>query len=42
MVAAAWSRRLMNHDRGFLIQLYRWFPSILPVLTIIRPETETL
>src|ERR1700726_336735 len=31
--------RLTNHDRGFLIQLYRWFPSILQVLTIIRPET---
>jgi len=31
--------RLTNHDRWFLIQLYRWFPSILPVLTIIRPET---
>src|SRR6266516_1142872 len=28
-----------NHDRWFLIQLYRWFPSILQVLTIIRPET---
>jgi hypothetical protein len=23
----------------FLIQLYRWFPSILQVLTIVRPET---
>jgi hypothetical protein len=23
----------------FFIQLYRWFPSILKVLTIIRPET---
>src|ERR1700722_6075768 len=31
--------RLRNHDRWFLIQLYRWFPSILQVLTIIRPET---
>jgi hypothetical protein len=31
--------RLMNHDRWFLIQLYRWFPSILSVLTIVRPET---
>jgi transposase InsO family protein len=31
--------RLTNHDRWFLIQLYRWFPSILSVLTIIRPET---
>jgi hypothetical protein len=24
---------------GFLVQLYRWFPSILKVVTIIRPET---
>jgi hypothetical protein len=31
--------RLSNSDRWFLIQLYRWFPSILHVLTIIRPET---
>src|SRR5665648_555891 len=31
--------RLTNNDRWFLVQLYRWFPSILPVLTIIRPET---
>ncbi len=31
--------RFTNHDRLFLIQLYRWFPSILKVLTIIRPET---
>jgi transposase InsO family protein len=31
--------RLTNHDRWFLIQLYRWFPSILRVLTIIQPET---
>src|SRR6201987_1706041 len=31
--------RLTNHDRWFLIQLYRCFPSILQVLTIIRPET---
>jgi hypothetical protein len=23
----------------FFIQLYRWFPAILEVLTIIRPET---
>ena len=30
---------LTNHDRLFFIQLYRWFPSILEVLTIIRPET---
>src|SRR5712691_9455690 len=31
--------RLTNTDRWFYIQLYRWFPSILKVLTIIRPET---
>jgi transposase InsO family protein len=31
--------RLTNQDRWFLMQLYRWFPSILKVLTIIRPET---
>ena len=31
--------RLTNHDRLFFIQLYRWFPEILQVLTIIRPET---
>ena len=32
--------RLTNHDRWFLIQLYRWFPPILQVITIIRPETQ--
>jgi transposase InsO family protein len=31
--------RLTNNDRWFLIQLYRWFPSILRVLTIVQPET---
>src|SRR5476651_1706882 len=31
--------RLTNNDRWFLIQLYRWFPSTLNVLAIIRPET---
>src|SRR6187200_2248301 len=31
--------RLTNNDRLFLIQLYRWFPSILQILTIVRPET---
>ena len=31
--------RLTNHDRWFLIQLYRWFPAIVQVVTIIRPET---
>jgi transposase InsO family protein len=33
------SVRLANQDRWFFIQLYRWFPSIRKVLTIIRPET---
>src|SRR4249919_2094377 len=28
-----------NSDRLFLIQLYRWFQSVLKVITIIRPET---
>jgi len=31
--------RLTNNDRWFFIQLYRWFPSILQILTIIKPET---
>src|ERR1700692_4702409 len=31
--------KLANSDRWFFIQLYRWFPSILKVLTVIRPET---
>jgi transposase InsO family protein len=31
--------RLTNYDRWFLIQLYRWFPSILQVLTIVQPKT---
>jgi hypothetical protein len=31
--------RLTNKDRRLLIVLYRWFPSVLHVLTIIRPET---
>src|SRR3954463_12697464 len=30
--------RLTNHDRWFFIRLYRWFPSILQVLTIIGPR----
>jgi transposase InsO family protein len=29
--------RVTNNDRWFLIQLYRWFPSILQVLIIIQP-----
>ncbi len=31
--------RLTNNDRLFFIQLYRWFPSVLKAITIIRPET---
>jgi transposase InsO family protein len=30
---------LTSGDRLFLFQLYRWFPSILKAITIIRPET---
>ena len=31
--------RLTNSDRLFFIQLYRWFPSVLKVITFIRPAT---
>ena len=31
--------RLTNGDRWFFIQLYRWFPSVLKAITIVRPET---
>jgi hypothetical protein len=31
--------QLTNGDRLFLIQLYRWFPSVLRAITIIRPGT---
>jgi transposase InsO family protein len=31
--------RLTDSDRRFFVQLYRWFPSILQVLTIVQPET---
>src|SRR5216684_6842451 len=31
--------RFTNSDRWFFIQLYRWFPSVLNAVTIIRPET---
>jgi hypothetical protein len=30
---------LTNGDRLFLVQLYRWFPSVLRAIMIIRPET---
>ncbi|SHH73952.1 integrase core domain-containing protein [Bradyrhizobium erythrophlei] len=28
-----------NNDRWFLVQMYRWFPSILKLATIVEPET---
>jgi len=30
---------LTNTDRWFLVQLYRWFPSVLQVFTIVQPDT---
>jgi transposase InsO family protein len=30
---------LTNNDRWFFVQMYRWFPSIMKVVTIIEPET---
>src|SRR5260370_8960080 len=30
---------LTNGHRLFLVHLYRWFPSVLKTITIIRPET---
>src|SRR5258707_3063261 len=33
------SVHLTNGDRLFLVQLYRWFPSVLRAVMIIRPET---
>src|SRR5258706_16290014 len=31
--------QLTNGDRLVLVLLYRWFPSVLKTITIIRPET---
>src|SRR5258708_33515055 len=31
--------RLTNNDCWFFVQMYRWFPPILKVVTIIEPET---
>jgi hypothetical protein len=31
--------RLTNSDRLFFVLLYRWFPSILKTVTVIKPET---
>ena len=30
--------QLTNGDRLFLVMLYRWFPSVLNAITVIRPE----
>ena len=30
---------LTNGDQWFFVQLYRWFPSVLKAIAIIRPET---
>jgi len=30
--------QLTNNDRWFLVQMYRWFPSILTVVTIVPPD----
>jgi hypothetical protein len=31
--------RLTNSDRWFFVWMYRWFPTILKVVTIVQPET---
>jgi hypothetical protein len=31
--------QLANGDRLLLVTLYRWFPSVLKAITIVRPET---
>jgi len=30
--------RLTNNDRWFFVWMYRWFPTILKVVTIVQPE----
>ena len=30
--------QLSNNDRWFFVQLYRWFPSILEVVTVLVPR----
>src|SRR3979411_826485 len=34
-----WRAQPTNNDRWFFVQMYRWFPSILKVVTIVQPET---
>src|ERR1700692_4203331 len=31
--------RLTNNDRWFFVWIYRWFPTILKVVTLVQPET---
>src|SRR5262249_495265 len=31
--------RFTNRDRLFLVELYRWFPSVLKAIMIVQPET---
>jgi hypothetical protein len=31
--------QLSSADRLFFVQLYRWFPSILKLIAVVRPET---
>src|SRR5882757_9827269 len=31
--------RLTNNDRWFFVWMYRWFPTILKVVTLVQPET---
>jgi hypothetical protein len=31
--------QLTDKDRRFLVQMYRWFLSILKVVTIVQPQT---
>src|SRR5712671_444327 len=33
---------LNNTDRFLFVWLYRWFPSVLEVVAIVRPETVSL
>jgi hypothetical protein len=40
-VKGASSVQPTNNDRWFLVQMYRSFPSILKVVTIVEPETQS-
>src|ERR1700738_4482270 len=34
--------RLTNNDRWFFVRMYRWFPTISKVVTIVQPEPGRL